>query len=173
METAIVSLICIGLIVFGGMTMSQGFLTSVDTTTAGLEQASSHNEQIMRTELSVQDASSDRYGNLDVILLNDGQTKLSSFSKWDVIVQYDGDDGGYYAKWLPYTSGAPGADEWTVGGIYVDGNPEAFEPDILNPGETLEIVAMIAPEAESSTVLMVTISTPNGITASTSFVRGN
>jgi hypothetical protein len=173
METAIVSLICIGLIVFGGMTMSQGFLTSVDTTTAGLEQASSQNEQIMRTELSMVAASSDNVGALNVTLLNGGQTKLSSFSNWDVIVQYDGDDGGYYAKWLPYTSGAPGADEWTVGGIYVDGNPEAFEPDILNPGETLEIVATIDPPAEIDTALMVTISTPNGITASVSFVRGN
>ena len=173
METAIVSLICIGLIVFGGMTMSQGFLTSVDTTTTGLEQASSQNEQLMRTELSVVTTSSDSYGNLNVTLLNGGQTKLSSFSKWDVIVQYDGDDGGYYAKWLPYTSGAPGAGEWTVAGIYMDGDPEVFEPDILNPGETLEIVATIDPPAERDTVLMVTISTPNGITASISFVRGN
>ena len=171
METAIVSLICIGLIVFGGMTMSQGFLTSVDTTTAGMEQASSQNEQIMRTELSVVTASSDDVGNLNVTLLNSGQTKLSSFSKWDVIVQYDGNDGGYYAEWLPYTTGSPGADEWTVGGIYVDGDPEAFEPDILNPGETLEIVAQLDPPAEGGTLLMVTVATPNGITASISFAR--
>ena len=168
METAIVSLICIGLIVFGGMTMSQGFLTSVDTTTASLEQASSQNEQIMRTELSVVTASSDNVGALDVTLLNDGQTKLSSFSKWDIIVQYYAEDG-YYVEWLPYEDVSPGTNEWTVGGIYVGGNPEAFEPDILNPGETLEIVATLDPPAVKDTILMVTISTPNGITASVSF----
>ena len=39
MENAIVSLVCIALIVFGGMTMSQGFLTSVDNSSMGLEEA--------------------------------------------------------------------------------------------------------------------------------------
>jgi hypothetical protein len=52
METAIVSLICIALVVFGGMTMSQGFMTSVDASATRLEEIGQRNETIMRTELS-------------------------------------------------------------------------------------------------------------------------
>ena len=47
METAIVSIICIALVIFGGMTMSQGFLNTVDTSTSGLEEMSQRNEIIM------------------------------------------------------------------------------------------------------------------------------
>ena len=52
METALVSLICIALVIFGGMTMSRGFITSVDSSTMGLEEVGQRNETILRTELS-------------------------------------------------------------------------------------------------------------------------
>jgi len=170
METAIVSLICIALIVFGGMTMSQGFLTSVDSTTAGLEEMSNTSGEIMRTELSAQDASWDNGQHmLDVTLRNTGQTKVASLDKWDVIIQYYDDGGGYHVLWLPYTTGnPPGIHEWTVTGIYLDGQPEAFEPNIINPGE--DVVMQIQPLSLSKDFTnLVTISTPNGIPASISF----
>ena len=44
METAVVSLICIALVVFGGMTMSQGFLTTADSTALGVEEISVRDE---------------------------------------------------------------------------------------------------------------------------------
>ena len=37
METAFVSIICVALMVIGGMTMSQGFLSTVDTTTGNIQ----------------------------------------------------------------------------------------------------------------------------------------
>ena len=86
METAIVSLICIALIVFGGMTLSQGFLTSVDSTTGGLEELSERDEAIMRTELATDNTAMPSDSLLQVTLENKGQTKLASFSKWDIII---------------------------------------------------------------------------------------
>jgi len=81
METAIVSLICIALIVFGGMTMSRGFLTSVDTTTMGLEQWSIRDETIMRTKLDTVSASVNvARDQVDVTLENEGQTKLAEIA---------------------------------------------------------------------------------------------
>ncbi len=172
METAIVSLICIALIIFGGMTMSQGFLTSVDATTAGLEEVSSISGEIMRTELSAQDAHwRDREHMLEVTLRNTGQTKVAEFSKWDVIVQYYDDGGGYHVVWLPYTaSNPPGVHEWTVKGIYLDGEPEAFEPNIVNPGEDVTIQTQLLSLHRNYTNLIV-ISTPNGVPAETTFTR--
>ena len=172
METAIVSLICIALVVFGGMTMSQGFLTSVDSTTIGLEEMGQRNEKIMRTELSPVTASQPVANRVNVTLENSGQTKLADFDKWDVIVQYYDDGGSYYVKWLPYTEGTLGDNEWEKVGIYLDAGdetPEVFEPNVLNPGEEIKIRAQLNPSVGAGTTNLVVISTPNGIPASISF----
>ena len=169
METAIVSLICIALIVFGGMTMSQGFLSSVDSTTAGLEEISNRGEEIMRTRLSTVNATLQSPSLLEVRLQNDGQTKLADFDKWDVIVQYYTAGGTYYVKWLPYNEGTLGDNEWQKTGIYLDGQAETFEPGILNPGEEVRIEAKLNPPVGAGTTNLVVVSTPNGIPASIAF----
>ena len=76
METAIVSLICIALIVFGGMTMSRGFLTSVDSTTVGLEEVSNRSEAIMRTALSTVSADMRTASRVPVRFGDSGMTKM-------------------------------------------------------------------------------------------------
>jgi hypothetical protein len=169
METAIVSLICIALVVFGGMTMSQGFLTSVDTTTVGLEEIGQRDETIMRTELSSVSASQPAADTLEVTLENSGQTKLADFDKWDVIVQYYDSTGTYYSKWLPYTEGTLGDNEWELVWIRLNGAAEIFEPNVLNPEEEIMIRAQLNPSAGAGTTNMVVVATPSGITASTYF----
>ena len=172
METAIVSLICIVLIVIGGMTLSQGFLTSADTTSVALEELGVRDEEIMRTELSPQTANATEDGYyLYVTLDNRGQTKLADFANWDVIVQYYDDSEVYYTRWLPFNSGAPANNEWTINGIYYNEIPETFEPDIVNPGETVEIRARIFPPVGDNTTNMVVTATPNGIPASIYFTH--
>ncbi len=177
METVIVSLICIALMVIGGMTMSQGFLSSVDSTTVGWEEMGERDEAIMRTELATLTASQPSADLLEVTLGNNGQTKLSDFAEWDVIVQYYDGSSSYYVKWLPYTGGSLGNNEWTVKGIYLDytssdnNTPEAFETDILNPGEEMVIRAQLNPPVGVGTTNLVVISTPSGIPASVSFSR--
>ena len=171
METTIVSLICIALVIFGGMTMSQGFLSSVDSTTAGLEEISNRGEDIMRTELTTVNATMQSANLVQVILQNTGQTKLTSFNKWDVIVQYYDSSGAYYVKWLPYNAGSLGDNEWTKEGIYLNEQPEAFEPNIVNPGEEIRIEAKLNPSVGAATTNMIVISTPNGIPASIPFYR--
>ena len=169
METVIVSLICIALIVFGGMTMSQGFMTSVDASTAGLEEIGQNNVIIMRTELTPISTSMPALDTLEITLENTGQTKLADFEKWDIIVQYYDSTGVYYTKWLPYTTGALGDNEWEVAWIRLDGVDETFEPNVFNPGESIMIKAQLDPSVGSGTTNMVVLATPGGITASTYF----
>ena len=172
METAIVSLICIVLIVFGGMTMGQGFLSSVDTSTMGWEDMGQWEETIRRTELTPLTATtSDNGQSLNVVLENDGQTKLADFSKWDIIIQYYDESGDYYSVWLPHIEGTPGDNEWTVSAIYLNQQAEAFEPDILNPGEEIEVQARLSPNIGRDTSNLAVISTPNGVAASIAFSR--
>lgn len=169
METALVSIICIALIVFGGMTMSQGFMTSVDASTTGLEEMGQRDETIMRTELSSVSTSMPAANTLEITMENSGYTKLADFDKWDVIVQYYDGTGTYYTNWLPYTSGAPGNNKWTVSWIQLNGGAEIYEPNVFNPGEQLKITAQLSPSAGAGTTNMVVVSTPNGIPLSTYF----
>ncbi|MDP2931354.1 MAG: hypothetical protein Q8O05_02505 [Chloroflexota bacterium] len=174
METAIVSVLCIALIVIGGMTMAQGFFTSVDATAGGLEQISTRDGAIMRTDISTLSAIQPSSMFLNLTLRNSGQTKLASLDKWDLIVQYTDIGDVYHVIWLPYTSGALGDNQWIKEGIYLDAasrTEEVFEPGILNPGEEMIIQAKLNPATKSATAHLVTVSTPNGIPASISFSR--
>jgi hypothetical protein len=172
METVLVSIICIALLVFGGMTMSQGFMTSVDASTAGLSEIGERTETIMRTVLTPIDTFIelvDGADPLEIVLENTGQTKMADFEKWDVIVQYYDDSGAYHVAWLPFSASGGDINEWGVSWIKLNGQPEAFEPNVLNPGEQLMIKTWLNPSVGPNTTNMVVISTPSGITCSTYF----
>ena len=172
MELIIVVILCIALIVFGGMTMSQGFLTSADSGSLSVEEITAAKGEAMRTGISLLSAGQQGEDSIELTLRNSGQVKLASFSKWDVIIQYHDDGDTYYIKWLPYTEETLGDNEWQKTGIYLDagdGTPEAFEPDILNPGEEMKIEAKLSPSPQEGTNVDVIISTPNGVQESGSF----
>lgn len=172
MESAIVALVCIALIVVGGMTLSQGFLTSLDSSSVGLEEMSQRAEERMRTELEPLSASQPSASEVELSLRNSGQTKLGDFDSWDVIVQYYDGDGTSRVVWLPYTDGTPGDNQWSDEGIYVDaagGTPEVFEPGIVNPAEELVIELRVEPPVGADTVNLIVVTTPNGIATSLSF----
>jgi hypothetical protein len=172
METAFVSLICIALMVVGGMTMSNGFLSSIDNTSANIETISQRDEEIMRTNILVLVTNQTAPDTLVVSLRNNGQTKLGSFNKWDIIVHYRGSSGLDYVTWLPYTESSPGNNQWNVRGIYMDSSsmtPEVFEPGLLNPDEEMLIGCKLSPPVGPDTVNLVCISTSNGVTTSKPF----
>jgi hypothetical protein len=168
METIIISLICIALVVFGGMTMSRGFMTSVDASTAGLEEVGQRNETILRTELSTVSADMPAADTLEVVLKNTGQVRLADFDVWDFIVHYYDGGGVYHVEWLPY-SGTPADNEWTVSWIHLDGAAEIYEPGVLNPGESISLRAQLNPAVGENTTNIVVVATPNGVTALTHF----
>jgi hypothetical protein len=169
METAIISIICIALIVFGGMTMSQGFMTSVDASTAGLEEISQRDETMMRTELTPTTTSMPSANTLELILENTGQTRLAEFEKWDIFVQYYDGTGTYHIQWLPFTEDTQNDNEWEVVWIRLKGGNEVFEPDVLNPEEEIMVRAQLNPAVGANTTNLVVTATPSGVTASTYF----
>ena len=171
METVLVSLICIALIVFGGMTMSQGFMTTVDTSTTGLEDVRQRGETLIRTELTPVSSNLTAANTLEIILENTGQAKLTDFDKWDFIVQYYDNTGTYYTKWLPYTAGTLSNNEWEVSGITLNGKAEVYEPNVLNQSEAILLTAQLSPAVGDNTTNMVVVATPDGITASTYFTQ--
>ncbi len=175
MENAIISIICLALIVCGSMTLSQGFLSSLSNTSSAMVQSNERSELILRTNITITDTAIAGDNVVRVAVKNIGETRLSEYEKWDVIIQYTGADGQYRAMWLPYTSGALEDNTWRVGGIYMNAaieSPEVFEPGILNHGEEMVILSQLNPGVGMDTANMVAISTPSGVSASFIFTRG-
>ena len=164
MHMAIITIFLMVLIVLGGMTMSRGFMSSADSSALSVQEINATEGEIKRTALTMVSAANLSWADLlRVRLENSGQTKLASFSKWDVIVEYYDESGTYYTKWLPYVEGALGDNQWQKKVIYLNGSPEVFEPAILNPGEEIVILAKLSPLPGAGTVGNAIISSPNGI----------
>lgn len=110
---------------------------------------------------------------VDFTVKNTGQVSLGEFSTWDVVVQYYEADDTYHIFWLPYTTAAsPGANEWTVTGLYIDAATSAaeiFQPNILDPGEEAVIRANLSPAPKDPANNVATIVAPNGVSVMTPF----
>jgi hypothetical protein len=173
-ETAFVSLICIVLLVVGGMTMSHGFLTSLDQTAANINVISERNQDMMRTNILINRANQIDPDNLYVSLANCGQTKLNEYDKWDIMVRYFDSSGQSHAAWLPFyrVVGQLGDNQWGLEGIYLDpggSTPEVFNPGILDPEENMIFKCKLNPGIGPNTINLVSVATPNGVTVSKSF----
>ena len=170
MATVVVSIMCLALVVAGGMMLSQGILTSADSTAGSVLTISSREADISRTALSQVTVESVTFDSaLRVRVRNTGLDKLAGYERWDVIVRYDDAGGESHAAWLPYTASAPAANEWTVADIWHDGPNEFFDPGILNPQEDLLIYAPLDPAPAASSAAEVTVIAPNGVYDSVSF----
>ena len=172
MENALIALISMAIILGGTMTLMLGSIPSIDMLSSSWKQMTQQAGEMRRTELTTDNYTiSDGGAQVNVIISNNGEVSLSDFSSWDVIIKYSSDTSSY-AKWLPYTPDNLTDNKWTVDGIYFNGSAETIEPNILNPGEDMEILIQLNPEVATSTTNWVTISTPNGIAAHLIFQRG-
>jgi hypothetical protein len=154
----------------GGMALSQGILTSADTTALSFENMITREGDLMRTSVTALRAEYLSWSDLvRVTVDNSGQYKLGDFDKWDIIVRYEDGGGSSYSEWLPYTEGTPGINEWQKTCICLDGQPEFFEPGLLNPEEELIILARLNPLPGDNTSANLTLTTQNGISDSIAF----
>jgi hypothetical protein len=158
------------MIVVGGMTLSQGILTTVDTAAVSVESISVREGEIMRTGLDVTRAEQLTWSEyFRAAVKNTGQTKLASYDKWDVILSYVEGGGSMYSRWLPYTASPPGNNEWQKVRLGYNGPLEFFEPGILNSGEEMVILAKLNPSISSNATGEINFTTPNGVYDSRSF----
>jgi archaellum component FlaF (FlaF/FlaG flagellin family) len=163
MENAIVTAICIILILVGVVTLSMNSFSSINTISNSMKEMESFTRDIRQTCISTVDSTTQAGGDqVEITILNDGNTSLAHFNKWDIIVVYE--EGT--VQWLPYTDSTPG---WSITGLYYNDNPEIFEPNILNPAEEMKVMLKLSPAVSEGTVNVATISTVNGITTQSVF----
>jgi archaeal flagellar protein FlaF len=165
MENALTGIIIIGVMILAILGLSQGTLMAQ----AGIADAT----RLMQTRLADQartsvqalSASTSVLGDMVYITIkNTGSAKLADFAHWDVILTYPGSLPETQVEWHAIQSKQ----------IYLtaaSGQPEIIEPGILNPGEEMVIYVDVLFDVGLGTTNVATVSTPNGITASTIFTR--
>ena len=165
METSIPALLIAAIIMISTVVMARSGYTSVDRMAQSWQVMEERLGQQARTELTVVETRvDDSKANLTVRLRNDGQTKIADYARMDVLVQYFSESGERYVRWIPYTSGALESNTWTVESISND----TFEPNVLNPGEILEMQIRINPPIGAGSTGWIIVSTENGVTATAS-----
>ncbi len=157
MENALVSLICIALILVGTVTVAVSSFSAVDMISGSWKEAQAQTQEVNQTGISVVGTPvvSLEGSRVEITIENDGGVSLADFDRWDVIIHYQ--EGN--VVWLPYGK-SPG---WTGGAITFSGSPEVFEPNILNPGEEMVLILNIDPPVSPGSTNQVTIATANGV----------
>ena len=104
-------------------------------------------------------------GDLTVELKNTGFTSVFDFSQMDFIVEYLDSSDNQVITHLTYTTGALASNQWKKTSI----TPDVFQPNALNPSEILTLDALLSPAQKAGTTAAITVVTPNGVAAVSSF----
>jgi hypothetical protein len=177
MANLIVVFFAVLAILTGAVSLTGAALGSANSAADAWDQKTKRIGDAGRTELTLITADISGSGeDIDISVRNTGQTALTDFSWWDVLIQYYDTAGNknLNATWLTSTSTSPVSGQWAVQGIYLDAanaTAEVYEPNVFNPGEEMIIRANISPTIPTQTDNQVTIATPNGIRLAAPFSR--
>lgn len=161
METIFVSLVSIILIIASSMTMTINGMKSMNKTTDSWKQMVTRSIEINRTSIVAVLSQSYTGSIMELTVINNGQTSLNDFTAWDVIAQYQSGAVTYLTYTPEYP---PGENYWTMEGIYMsNGEPEVFNPGILDPTEQMTMAFLPNPELSVGQTCRITIATPNGV----------
>lgn len=165
MESALVSMVCVALIIISSVTMMVSSFTSISTIVESWQQMEEEADNIRRTDISSIPAENYTGGIIDLFVSNKGETNLLSFDEWDIIARYQ--TGGIC--YIEYTDNiTPDLNQWTVEGLYLTDNltiSEIFDHGILNPDETAKLRINLNPEIAVGETALINTSTENGVTS--------
>jgi len=164
METSIPAAVIAAILMVSAMVLARSGYRSVDEMGQIWKEMEARSSEQVHTRLTITNVtSSSPY--VDADLQNDGSTALADYAQMDVLVQYTTGGGAPVLAWIPYTNSALAPNTWTIQDITND----AFEPGILNPGETLRMRIWLDPPAGVGTTNRLLIATDLGVTVSTTF----
>jgi len=144
--------------------MSQVAVTSELETTGAATQTIDTTGNRARTNMEFVDTSA-AVGDLTVELKNTGFTSVFDFAKMVFIVEYLDSSDNQIITSLTYTTGALANNEWKRTSI----TPDDFQPSAWDPSENIVLDAQLSPVQKAGTLAAITISTPNGVAAISSF----
>lgn len=166
MENGLPALLIAAILMLSTVMMARGGFLGADAIGQSLRTSEARYGQQNRTGLTVTSTAVDPSGaNVTITIRNDGQTSVADFTKMDVLVQYFGETGTRFDKWIPYTPGALSADTWKPG-VFTN---DVFDPGILDSGESMEVRIRVNPVVGQATTNLAIIGSEKGVTVRTYF----
>jgi hypothetical protein len=160
METALVSLFTVIMLVVTMTTLGSVNMIS--------ESFQSMEKKAVGIQLTAIEASGREFRGNTIVLDVDniGQTNLADYASWNVLVQLE--NGNTVSLSFAESPALLGDNQWAVETIRMaNGQPEIFDPNILNPSEEMTILLVLMPPLASLESARITLATPNGITSQT------
>lgn len=137
---------------FGGLTDQAALFSDASTDTSDLE------NRILKTSFTIDSITTAApISTFTVDITNTGIAKLWKYDKFDMIVTYDS-LGTTYTENLEYTD-VCGIGKWCIT-LFTN---DVIDPEILNQGESITIEGTLSRVLQSSTTMIIVISTDNGI----------
>lgn len=155
------------------MVMIPGLFEQNVTVNSAMSERAALDDTISRTKLTITDLGKVGDDIVEATLSNDGTTKLWKYEKFTAIITYDANVTGVRSRITEYpsyggiTASGP-AGTWVM--YSFDPDLDSIDPQMVNPGETFKIRLRNQHDFADNSVVLLTLSTDNGIIASRSEV---
>ena len=109
---------------------------------------------------------------IELVLTNDGRTSLAEFEDWILTVRYDQDNSDPETYTVPFYSTSLVDNSWITHSFWLDydaSQNELIEPGRFNVHEEMVIRIKLNPKMEKNRPVVLTITTPIGITETVIF----
>jgi hypothetical protein len=162
MESVFVIFVSIALIIVSTVTMTMNTVQSAAKLSNTWKAVEQQTNNIRRTEIVGLAPENYHGGIIELSVKNEGQVNISDFAHWDVLVEKQGSSASDFAYSAIYP---PESNQWAIKGIYIsDDTNEAFDLNILNPGELVLVGINPGEGIKPGETIKVTLSTSNGVT---------
>jgi len=172
MGTAVTWLIAFFVVV----TTAFAAINSVITTGSSRAEAYAASDQLLVDDIEnsfslVSAVQKDKHKRIELVVTNNGRRAISDFEDWVVTVRYDQDGAADETYLAPFYSDTLVDNSWIVHTFWLEykSQAEIIEPGILNVHEEVEIRVQLNPKMEKNTFVVVTLTSPQGVTESITF----
>ncbi len=147
-----------------GYFLLAGFSGSIDNLTATMKDVESMKGDQMKTSIGVSNVSTSGH-NITFEMDNNGYTKITDFSKMDIIITFNQTIPDQYSSWVQKTDWFPYQENltykenaWTCVSIF----PDIINPRVLDPSEKMYGSMYVQDDLVPGSYGWVVIMTPNG-----------
>ena len=171
MATVIAGMVVIATFLLTSVLMFGTFLSTSVSQGESLKVLTDVSSKRLGSGLTITNASVVTPGGPDVAVQvdNSGSQSVVRFGELDVIPKYTDTANNAAFKYLAYTTGALGNNQWTIATTGVQ--PDSFNPGMWDPGESLPIDLRVSPAIKTGAAAEVVVGTPWGVNDNSSVVN--